>query len=59
MPGNAPEEACQVFSVLKLSVPSIVVINKIDLVKPDQLQKAIAFFQEKPYCKALVQVSRL
>jgi GTP-binding protein Era len=56
---QAPEEADAVFSQLRLKVPSIVVINKIDLVKPAVVEKAMAFFSEKKYCKELVVISAL
>lgn len=56
---QAPEEADAVFSQLRLKVPSIVVINKIDLVKPAVVEKAMAFFSEKKYCKELVLISAL
>jgi GTPase len=54
-----PEEADAVFSQLRLKVPSIVVVNKIDLVKPAVVEKAMAFFSEKKYCKELVVISAL
>jgi GTPase len=54
-----PEEADAVFSQLRLKVPSIVVINKIDLVKPALVEKSMAFFSEKKYCKELVVISAL
>ena len=56
---QAPEEADAVFSQLRLKVPSIVVINKIDLVKPAVVEKAMAFFCDKKYCKELVVISAL
>jgi GTP-binding protein Era len=56
---QAPEEADAVFSQLRLKVPSIVVINKIDLVKPAVVEKAMTFFSEKKYCKELVVISAL
>lgn len=56
---QAPEEADAVFSQLRLKVPSIVVINKIDLVKPALVEKSMAFFSEKKYCKELVVISAL
>jgi GTPase len=54
-----PEEADAVFAQLRLKVPSIVVINKIDLVKPAVVERAMAFFSEKKYCKELVVISAL
>ena len=56
---QAPEEADAVFSQLRLKVPSIVVINKIDAVKPAIVEKAMSFFSDKKYCRELVVVSAL
>jgi GTP-binding protein Era len=56
---QAPEEADAVFSQLRLKVPSIVVINKIDAVKPALVEKAMLFFSDKKYCKELVVISAL
>src|SRR5436189_537139 len=39
----------QVFSSLKLTVPAIVVINKIDTANSKKLQEAISFFAGKTY----------
>ena len=47
------------FSSLDLKVPCVVVLNKIDRVNSAQLQKAIAFFSSKPYCKKVVGISAL
>lgn len=47
------------FASLKLKVPCIVVLNKIDCVKADALAAAVAFFAEQPYCKQVAPVSAL
>jgi GTPase len=54
-----PEEADTIFSALKLRVPAIVVINKMDMVKPGIAEKAASFFREKKYCRELVMISAL
>src|SRR5215213_8333579 len=53
------EECDAIFSSLRLKVPAIIVINKIDLVKKDKLEEAGEFFSGKPYCKKVVAISAL
>ena len=47
----------QIFSSLKLKVPAIVVINKIDTASQKKLQEAISFFADKTYSKKIIPVS--
>jgi len=47
----------QVFSSLKLTVPAIVIINKIDTANSKKLQEAISFFAGKTYSKKIIPVS--
>jgi GTPase len=51
------EDANGIFEALKLKVPAIVAINKIDLVNTDTLKQAIAYFESKPYCKKAIGIS--
>jgi GTP-binding protein Era len=52
--------ACdEIFSALRLKVPSIVVINKIDTASEKKIKEAVSFFENKPYCKKTVTVSAL
>ena len=51
------EESNTIFEALKLKVPAIVVINKIDLVTEDRIREAIAYFESQPYCKATIKIS--
>ncbi|RYZ53879.1 MAG: GTPase Era [Sphingobacteriales bacterium] len=53
------EEANAIFSSLRLKVPALVVLNKIDSVKADKLEQAIAFFSGKKYAKEVVSLSAL
>ena len=53
------EECDTVFSFLKLKVPAIVVLNKLDLVDTDKLKEAVSFFAAKNYCKKVVSISAL
>ncbi|MBU3745414.1 MAG: GTPase Era [Sediminibacterium sp.] len=53
------EELDQLFSGLKLRVPSIIVLNKIDIAANGKIKEATAFFTEKSYCKELVKISAL
>ena len=51
------EDASAIFEALKLKVPAIVAINKIDLVNTDVLRQAFTFFEGKPYCKKAIGIS--
>jgi GTP-binding protein Era len=52
--------ACdQIFSALRLKVPSIVVINKIDTASQEKIKEAVSFFENKPYRKKTVTISAL
>ncbi|MEI8111254.1 MAG: GTPase Era [Chitinophagia bacterium] len=53
------EELDQLFSGLKLRVPSIVVLNKIDIAANGKIKEAVAFFTGKLYSKELVKISAL
>ena len=53
------EECDVIFSALKLKVPAIVVINKIDRAGEKKIKEAIDFFSAKPYCKNVVTLSAL
>lgn len=52
---NAADE---IFSSLRLKVPALVVINKIDKAK-EKLPQVIAFFREKKYAKSVFSISAL
>ena len=50
--------ACdQVFSSLKLKVPAVVVINKIDTASKEKLVEATSFFTSKTYSKKVIPIS--
>jgi GTP-binding protein Era len=51
------EECDSIFSSLKLKVPAIVVINKIDRASQEKIKSAVDFFSGKPYCKKTVTIS--
>jgi GTP-binding protein Era len=53
------EECNTIFEGLKLSVPAVVVINKIDRAGQDKIKEAISFFQLKNYCKKVITISAL
>jgi GTP-binding protein Era len=53
------EECDAVFSSLKLKVPCIVVLNKIDKVKTYKTKEAVLFYQEKSYCTNTICISAL
>lgn len=51
---NEPDK---IFSSLKLKVPAVVVLNKIDLADKEKLAAAKDFFGNKSYCKKIVPIS--
>lgn len=53
------EECDLIFSSLKLRVPAMVVVNKIDRAGEDKIKEAVAFFSAKKYCKKVVTISAL
>lgn len=53
------EECDTIFTTLKLKVPAIVVMNKIDLVSEEKIKEGIDFFSAKPYCKKVITISAL
>jgi GTPase len=53
------EECDTIFSALKLNVPAVIVLNKIDLVSEATIKEAIDFFSAKPYCKRIITISAL
>ena len=52
-------EVDEIFSSLKLKVPALLVINKIDGAKKEKPEDAVAFFREKKYVKEVVSISAL
>lgn len=52
-------EADEVFSKLFLKVPALVVLNKCDVASKETIDKAVAFFSEKKYCRKVFEVSAL
>ncbi|MGI8951604.1 MAG: GTPase Era [Chitinophagaceae bacterium] len=53
------EEVNEIFSSLKLKIPCIVVLNKIDKAKQEIIQHAENFFSQQSYCKKLIKTSAL
>ena len=54
-----PEEASNVFLSLKLKVPAIVVLNKVDVVQQAMITKLTEFYSQQPYCKQVTEISAL
>ncbi len=48
-----------IFQSLRLKVPAIVVLNKIDAAANGKIAEAELFFKDKTYCKQLVKISAL
>src|SRR5687768_7612313 len=53
------QEANEAFTSLKLKVPAIVILNKVDIADEDTVQKAKTFFLQQSYCKEVIAVSAL
>lgn len=53
------KESDTIFESLKLKVPAVVVLNKIDLVDTVKLKEAEHFFSEKKYRKKVLSISAL
>ena len=53
------EECDTIFQSLKLKVPCILILNKIDVAQNGKIAEAEAFFKDKTYCKAVVKISAL
>lgn len=51
------EEANAIFEMLKLRVPAIVVINKIDIADQDKIKAGLQYFEDKSYCKKILTIS--
>src|SRR6185295_14983854 len=49
----------KIFGELKLSVPSLVLINKIDLASEKKIKEAVDYFSGKPYAKEVLTISAL
>ena len=53
------EENHNLFSSLRLKVPSIVVLNKTDKLGEKRISQAEEFYKQQSYCKKLVRISAL
>jgi len=53
------QEADHIFSLLKLKVPSLLIINKTDKASKEKLEEALKFFKEKRYAEEIIPVSAL
>lgn len=53
------EEANAMFSQLRLKVPCILILNKVDKVKPNKLAEAEKLFGQQTYCKKIITLSAL
>ena len=53
------QEADEIFSSLRLKVPALLIINKIDSTKKEKQEEAISFFKGKKYVKEIISVSAL
>ncbi|WP_438946694.1 GTPase Era [Sediminibacterium sp.] len=53
------EDCDAIFSALKLKVPALVLLNKIDIAGNGKIAEAESFFANKPYCKQLIKIGAL
>jgi GTP-binding protein Era len=53
------DECDQIFTALKLKVPAVVALNKIDLASEEKIKEAVDYFSAKPYCKKVITISAL
>jgi GTPase len=53
------QECDEIFDKLRLNVPSIVVLNKIDLASEEKIKEGIDYFSSKSYCKKVITISAL
>jgi GTP-binding protein Era len=53
------EECDAIFAALKLKVPALLILNKIDKAGNGKIAEAETFFANKPYCKRLVKIGAL
>jgi GTPase len=52
-------EVDNMFQQLKLKVPALLIINKIDEAKNGKILEATTFFADKPYVKTVIKISAL
>ena len=52
-------ESDEIFAALKLKVPAIVVLNKIDKLNSEEVAALIEFYNSKTYCKQVIAISAL
>jgi GTP-binding protein Era len=50
-------ECDQIFSALKLKVPAVVALNKIDLASEEKIKEGVDYFSARPYCKKVITIS--
>ncbi len=51
------EESDAIFETLKIKVPVIVVINKVDVAKADRVEAALTFFRDKKYATDVMAIA--
>jgi GTP-binding protein Era len=55
---NEDLKACdEIFTALKLEVPAIVVVNKIDRASQEKIKTTVDFFSNNPYYKKGITIS--
>lgn len=54
-----PAESMAIFQALKLRVPALLLLNKVDLAKPERIQQLEAEFKALPFVKQVIGLSAL
>lgn len=57
--GEDPEESNAIFTALRLKAPALVVLNKSDKLKEEEITKAVEFYKAQPYAKQVIVISAL
>lgn len=57
--GEDQEESHAIFSSLRLKMPALVILNKADYVKPEQINAAKEFYTKQSYCRQVLVISAL
>lgn len=56
---ESTDESHAIFSALKLKMPALVILNKVDKVSDEDISKAKEFYTQQPYCKQVIVISAL
>ncbi|WP_460765008.1 GTPase Era [Niabella terrae] len=49
----------EIFAALKLKVPALLVLNKMDKARPEKIQEATRYFEQKSYVRKVIAISAI